>query len=342
MVEQQGKKAPQASTRKQSLGKRHWARFLVPIAPLVVIGMLLPSISQAAQPPVGLGTTGSFAILAGSTITNTGPTTLAGTAGSDIGLAPGSAFTGSGWVTTSGATHLGDTQAETAKADLIAAYDDAAGRTPVTTVPTELGTTTLTAGVYDTASGTLGLTGVLTLDGENDPTKVWVFEAASTLITASASSINLINGADPCNVYWRVGSSATFGTGSSFVGHVFALDSITATTGATFVGQLLARNGAVTLDTNTITNNLCTEVVPTDTPTPTDTATVTPTPTDTPSATPSPTDTATAVATPSPTASTENGGHLPNTETPWNLILLIGAAVAFVGSLFWAFRKPRA
>lgn len=318
------------------------ARFLIPIVPLVAIALLIPSFSQAAQSPVNLGTTSNFAVLAGSTITNTGPTTIGGTAGGDVGLSPGTAFTGSASVTMSGVQHLADTVAVDAKTALVAAYNDAAGRTPVTSVATELGGTTLTPGVY--GNPTLGLTGTLTLDAQGDPNAVFIFQSASTLITASSSSVNMINGTQACNVFWQVGSSATFGTSTSFVGHVFAMTSITATTGATFRGQLLARDGAVTLDTNTITNDACAAVVPSATPSASASASASATPSASASATPSASASASESASPSstPVETTETGGELPNTETPWNLIGLVGAAIALVGSLIWVFRKPRA
>jgi type VI secretion system secreted protein VgrG len=358
------------------------ARFFIPVIPLVAIALLIPSFSQAAQSPVALGTTSNFAVLAGSTITNTGPTTIGGTAGGDVGLSPGTAFTGSASVTMSGVQHLADSVAVDAKTALIAAYNDAAGRTPVTSVATELGGTTLIPGVY--GNPTLGLTGTLTLDAQGDPNAVFIFQSASTLITASSSSVNMINGTQACNVFWQVGSSATFGTSTSFVGHVMAMASITATTGATFRGQLLARDGAVTLDTNTITNDACAAVVPSATPSasPTVTETVAPSasasPTTSETTSPTPSESASASATPSASASappsvpevvtpeesatpspsqsasesaspestpvetTIAGGELPNTETPWNLIGLVGAAIALVGSLIWVFRKPRA
>jgi hypothetical protein len=155
--------------------------------------------------------------------------------------------------------HLADSLASIAKDDLVTAYNDAADRTPVTTIPTELGGTTLAPGVYDSADGTFQITGPLTLDAQGDPDAVFIFKTASTLITASGSSIGLINNARPCRIFWQVGSSATLGTNSHFVGHIFALTSITAQTGATIQGQLLARNGAVTLDRNIVTNVLCSD-----------------------------------------------------------------------------------
>jgi LPXTG-motif cell wall-anchored protein/uncharacterized repeat protein (TIGR01451 family) len=205
---------------------------------------------------VGLGTASTYGVLAGETITNTGATTVGGSAGGDLGLFPGSSFPGLAQVTRSGAVHLADTAASQAKDALVTAYDDAAGRTP-TTIATELGGQKLSPGIYNSASGEFQITGTLTLDAGNDPDPVYVFQTASKLTTLSDSTVSLINGAIPCRVFWKVGSSATLGTNSHFVGHIFALTSIAAQTGATVQGQLLARNGAVTLDTNTITNGVC-------------------------------------------------------------------------------------
>jgi len=207
--------------------------------------------ASAAQAPVGLGTAESFAVLAGSGITNTGPTTITG----DIGTFPTTTRSGFGSVTLTGTDHGGDAVTQGAKDDLVIAYNDAAGRTPVTDVPVELGGTTLLAGVY--TSPTLGLTGTLTLDAEGRTDAQFIFQAGSTLIAEANSRVLLLNGADPCRVVWQVGSSATFKTGTRFVGDVLAYTSITAQTSATFQGRLLARNGAVTLDTNTITRSSC-------------------------------------------------------------------------------------
>lgn len=207
--------------------------------------------AMAAQAPVGLGTADSFAVLAGSGITNTGPTTITG----DVGTFPTPSQTGFGSVTLTGTNHAGDAVTQGAKDDLVTAYNDAGGRTPVTNLPVELGGTVLPAGVY--TSPTFGLTGTLTLDAQGDPDAQFIFLAGSTLITATDSRVLLLNGANPCRVVWQVGSSATFDTRTQFVGDVLALESISALTSATFQGRLLARNGAVTLDTNTITNAAC-------------------------------------------------------------------------------------
>ena len=289
--------------------------------------MAVPAVGFAAdQPPVELGTTSSFAVLAGSTITNTGPTTISGDAGGDVGLYPGTAFTGQADVTMSGAVHLADSVAIAAKDDLVTAYNDAAGRTPVTTIPTELGGTTLTPGIYASTDGTFQITGTLTLDAQGDPNGVFIFKTASTLITASNSKVSIINSARYCRIFWQVGSSATLGTNSNFVGHIFALTSITANTGATVQGQLLARNGAVTLDTNTITNGICETTVVTP---PVVTSPVVTPPVVTPPVVTRP------VVTPPVVVTTSVPGQLPETgtSTPLYELFLIGAALILVGAL---------
>ena len=226
------------------------------IVTILLLGLLLfetctfaSNVVSAVSPTtVLLGSAANFSVLAGSGITNTGPTTIYG----DVGTFPTTSETGFDSVTIIGTNHMGDAVTQQAKTDLVTAYNDAAGRTPVTTVPTELGGTTLTPGVYNSESGTFGITGTLTLDGQGDPNAVFIFQTASTLITATGSVVSLINGAHACNVFWQVGSSATIQTTSTFVGTILALTSITMNTGATVDGRLLARNGAVTLDSNTI------------------------------------------------------------------------------------------
>jgi hypothetical protein len=197
---------------------------------------------------VELGAAGSFSVLGASTVTNTGPTNL----GQDLGVSPGTAITGFPPGTLEGTTHSADLQAGAAHTDLQAAYNDAAGRTPTEVVAGDLVGRTLNAGVYSSASS-LALSGTLTLDGQGDPEAVFIFQMGSTLTTASASHVTLINGAQASHVFWQVGSSATLGTGSSIAGTIMALASITVTTGVTIEGRALALNGAVTLDTNTIT-----------------------------------------------------------------------------------------
>jgi hypothetical protein len=208
--------------------------------------------AAAAAGAVPLGTASSFAVLAGAGITNTGPTTVTG----DLGTFPTTTMTGTASLTVTGTKHAGDAVTQRAKTDLVTAYKTAAGKGPTSPIAADLGGRTLRPGVYNSASS-IGLTGTLTLDGRGNPNATFVFQAGSTLTTASASQVKLVNGAEACNVYWQVGSSATLGTGSSFRGTILALTSITVTTGATVHGRVLARNGAVTLDTNTITRSIC-------------------------------------------------------------------------------------
>lgn len=244
--------------------KKLQRRLLLSIALTLVMIMTIVIPASAAGPvKVELGTTSTFAVLAGSAITNNGATTINGDAGGDVGLSPDTAITGfasnvaiANHVIMSGTQYIADGVASQAKTDLTAAYNDAAGRTPATAITADLGGTTLTSGVYKSESS-IAVTGTLTLDAQGNPEAVFIFQAGSTLTTAAGSHIELINGARYCRVFWQVGSSATLGTNSVFRGHIFALTSITATTGAMIQGQLLALNGAVTLDSNTITNGIC-------------------------------------------------------------------------------------
>jgi hypothetical protein len=205
----------------------------------------------AAPATVGLGTAASFSVLGGSTVTNTGPTTMFG----DLGLSPGSSVTGAPHVL--GATHVDDAVAIGAKNSLTTAYNDAASRASEGSAGTDLAGQTFTAGVRTASSSLLLSSGAVTLDAQGNPNAVFIFQIGSTLTTGSNTTVSLINGAQACNVFWQVGSSATLGTGTHFVGTIMAAETITANTAATIHGRLLARTAAVNLDTNTITNSTC-------------------------------------------------------------------------------------
>ena len=226
----------------------------------LVAGIVGAPVASAAsvQAPVGLGTATSFAVLAGATVTNTGPSVISG----DLGVSPGAAVTGfpPGTVI-NGVQHRADAVALQAQSDLTTAYNDAAGRTPRDAVPPDLGGLTLLPGVYNRAT-TMGLTGTVTLNAQGNPNAVFIFQAGSSLITASNSTVALINGASPCNVYWQVGSSATLGTNTTFIGSILALTSASVQTGTTVNGRVLARNGQVSLDDNTITRPNCATLPP--------------------------------------------------------------------------------
>jgi Ice-binding-like len=207
----------------------------------------------AATSPVLLGTASTYAVMAGSTITNTGSSVIAG----DVGLSPGTSITGfPPGSQSSGVMHITDTAAGTAQGNLTTAYLDAAGRTPTINVSADLGGSTLVPGIYN-ASSSMALTGTVTLNGGGDANAVFIFQAGSTLTTATNSSVVLENGAQACNVFWQVGSSATLNTTTSFVGTIIALTSITLDTDTSVSGRVLARNGAVTLDDNAITVPTC-------------------------------------------------------------------------------------
>ena len=209
---------------------------------------------RAAQLPVNLGSTAvTYTVLGASTVTNTGPSVVNG----NLGVSAGTAVTGfpPGMVI-NGTIHSADASAAAAQVDLTAAYNDAAGRTVPTIMSADIGGQTLPAGLYKTGpAGSLGITGTLTLDGGGNGNSVFIFQIASTLVTAATNSqVVLINGARAANVFWQVGSSATLGTYTSFSGTIMAQASVTLTTGAALNGRALARTGAVTLDTNTAVN----------------------------------------------------------------------------------------
>jgi hypothetical protein len=229
-----------------------FAWFAACFAAALVAFALVAQRASAAQPPVKMGTVNAFALLAGSAITNTGPSVING----DMGVGPGTAAGGFPPGTLNGTAHITDAVASIAQNDLTTAYNDAAGRGPATAVPADLGGLTVTSGVYESASA-LGLTGAITLDAQGDPNAVFVFKAGSSLTTASASVVRVINGGQACNVFWKVGSSATLGTTSTMVGNVMALTSVSLNDGVTVNGRILARNGAVTLINDTITRQPC-------------------------------------------------------------------------------------
>jgi hypothetical protein len=202
-----------------------------------------------AQAPVDLGAADDFVVLAGSTVTSTGPTSVTG----DLGVSPGTAVTGFGPGTIVGSQHVNDPTAAQGEADLTTAYNDAAGRTLcAVTVSGNLGGQTLTPGLYRSTSSLEISSGDLTLDAQGNPDAVFIFQMASTLTTTSGRQIILSGSAKSTNVFWQVGTSATLGSTSVLQGTVMADQAITMDTGATLNGRVLARVAAVALDTNTI------------------------------------------------------------------------------------------
>jgi len=198
---------------------------------------------------VPLGTAANFVVLAGSTVTNTGPTAVTG----DLGVSPGTAVTGFPPGTVSGTIHAGDAAAAQGQTDLTVAFNDAAGRsTDAVSVSGDLTGLTLPPGLYKSTSS-LAISGALTLNALGDENATFIIQMASTLTTGPGSQVILIGGAQASNIFWQVGTSATLGTNSVFKGIILADQSITLNTGARVDGRVLTRIGAVTLDTNVIT-----------------------------------------------------------------------------------------
>lgn len=228
---------------------------------IVLVFALTPITANAAQAPIPLGSAGKFAVLAGAGITNTGATSIVGDVGtfptpSEVGFG---ACPAAGCVNLTGVNHHDDPVTQAAKGALSTAYGDATSRTPAATIPDDLGGQTLSPGLYDSASGSFGMVGagIVTLDAGGDSNAVFIFQMASTLVTGSSSNVRLIGGAQPCNVFWQVGSSATLGTDSTFRGTILAETSVTVTTNVAVFGRILAKTGAVTLDTDSITRSGC-------------------------------------------------------------------------------------
>jgi hypothetical protein len=216
-----------------------------------VCGQTTTTVPGQRQAPVPLGSASNFAVLAGSTVTNTGATTVTG----NLGVSPGAAVTGFPPGTVNGTIHAGDPAAAQAILDLTTAFNDAAGRsTAPVSVSGNVGGQTLPPGLYKSTSSLAISSGDLTLDAQGDANAVFIFQMASTLTTTSGRQVILSGDAKASNVFWQVGSSATLGTTSVFKGNILADQSITLDTGATLDGRALTRIGAVTLDTDTVTN----------------------------------------------------------------------------------------
>jgi hypothetical protein len=300
---------------------------------LAVASLMVGGTANAAiVPTVPLASSANYSVLGGQTVTNTGPSVL----NNSVGVSPGTAITGfpPGIVTPPAIVDANATAtAAQAQADLTAAYLDAAGRPLNATTTADLSGLTLVGGVYAGPSKSpLSLTGTLVLDGEGDPNSVFIFQTDSTLITGSASTVSLINGAQECNVFWQVGSSATLGTGSVFAGNILALSDISVTTGVTVHGRALARNGQTTLDSDVFTSPTC------------DLTTAVTTTTAVAAATTAPADTTTpAAATTAPGGGTTPvAGTIPRTGSQAETTLLLAVVALVLGAfaISVARRKP--
>jgi hypothetical protein len=220
------------------------------VVALVLSPLLFASVAQAAAVNPPLGTAANFAVLGGSAVTNTGATVVTG----DLGVSPGTSISGFPPGSVTGTMHSADPAATAAQADIGTALGVAAGEPCDTNLTGQnLGGLTLTPGVYCFDSSAQ-LTGVLKLDALGSPTAKWLFQVTSSLTTASNAAVVLVNGASNCgnNINWQIGSSATVGSGTMFLGNILALTSITLATGANSTGSLYAHTGAVTMDTNKV------------------------------------------------------------------------------------------
>ncbi len=236
------------------------------LALLAAVVLLQPVAGAAAAvdkpPTVGLGAAHEFSVIGGAGVTNTGPSVINADDGieGNLGASPTPAVTGfpPGSVTPPGVIHAGGTEAAAAQAANVTAYNDAVSREPnVVFDPVwDLGGQTFVAGVYNGPSS-LAITGTVTLDGAGDPDSVFIFQAGSTLITSASSNVLLTNGAQACNVFWQVGSSATFGASSTFNGTVLALASASLGNDVTIEGRVLTQTGSVTLINDRINAPAC-------------------------------------------------------------------------------------
>lgn len=287
---------------------------IVGFAAALLYGVFL---ALAATSPT-LGASGSYSVLGGAAVTCTGSTTTNG----DVGVSPGTAITGFPSPCTAGppgTTHSNDASAIAAQADNLSVFatldqscDQTFGAVDLTaTFPSGVG-----PGVYCSTSS-FSLSGNLNLTGSG----VWIFKTVSTLITSPGSSVT---GGDPCNVWWRIGSSATLDTTTSFIGNIFALTSITMNTGATLNGRALAQTGQVALNANTITGPVC--AAPPTTTTTTSTTTTTLPPSTTTTTIPGQT-----------TTTTIPGTTIPAAEN-WGMVIL---GLAFLGAIAWMVRARR-
>ena len=227
------------------------------LAVLLATAAPLPFVNLAGAeivPTVNLATAAEYSVLAGSAVTNTGPSTL----GEGLGVSPSASLTGFVPTQVGGTIHQNDAEAAQAQADLTAAYNDAAGRPTGAILPADIGNRILQPGVYAASSrGALQLTGPLVLDGGGNADAVFIFQTDSSLTTASSSTVSVVNGASECNVFWQIGTSATLGSSSTMVGNVMADQSITLNNGVTVQGRALARIAAVTLINDTFTAPSC-------------------------------------------------------------------------------------
>jgi hypothetical protein len=207
-------------------------------------------VQTTQQQPISLAGASSFAVIAGSSVSSTGATVITG----DLGLSPGSSVIGFPPGVIHGTLRINDAFVDQAKVDLTAAYHAASARTcaDMVTLSGNIGGLTLTPGLYKSTSSLSISSGDLTLDASGNPNAIFIIQIASTLTTTPGRKVILSGGAQSSNIYWQVGSSATFGTTSEFKGTVIAMESITLNTGAKLDGRAMAINGTIVMDANVV------------------------------------------------------------------------------------------
>ena len=231
--------------------KRNCVRLLASVGLSALISLSTPTPARA-QAYLGANLT-PFAVLAGTTVTCAGASVITG----DVGVSPGTAIVGFPSPCTDVGTLRVPPASDPAQLELTAAYTTLAALPCAASIGPNLAGLTLTQGVYCLGAAASNLTGTLILDAQGNPNAVFVFQMSSSLITSPSSTVSLVNGANACSVQWQVSSSATIDTGTTFVGNILALTSITMNSGANLTGRALARNGAVNLNNNTISFASC-------------------------------------------------------------------------------------
>ena len=229
---------------------------IMTVGALTIAGLAIPT-SSAAISPVTLGSSNNFGLIAGGGLTNSGQSTLTG----DLALTPVISYIDAGLLTVKGAYHFGDSAALSAQSAATAAYGLAASESPSVVIPAELAGQTLLPGIYTNVAG-LSVNGTVNLDAQNNSSAMFVLQTPLALTTGVVSHINLLNGAQACNVYWQVGTTSSIGAGADFKGNLLGKGNFVSATGSIIQGRVFIGQGSVVLNTTQITRPACNKDVP--------------------------------------------------------------------------------
>lgn len=224
---------------------------------LLLVAGLSATSSSAAVVPITLGKAGDFSLIVGGGLINSGQSSLSG----DLALTPVISYSDSGLLTVKGDYHFGDSKALDAQRDATAAYNVALNETPAVTVGSEFAGLTLSPGIYSNAAG-ISVNGVLSVDAQNNPNALFIFQTPAALTTGAASKINLMNGAQACNIFWQVGTTSTLGASSDFKGNLLSRGAFVSSAGSTVTGRVLVTQGSATLNSTQIIKPECKVVKP--------------------------------------------------------------------------------